>query len=135
MTDQEINTAVARALGYSLCSSGEPPYPHWHTKEEAEKFKSGDWLDICTCSEEGSDFEDHCRQLPNFSEDIKAAWQIVEWLIQTSRSFCLYVNSGRLWSCSITIWGQVEPESEVNLADTAAKAICLAFLKMKGDSK
>lgn len=69
-------------------------------------------------------------EYPSYATEISAAWEIVEWIIKTGRSFALYVNSGKHWTCSIGSWGNVDPDAEVNLADTASKAICLAFLKL-----
>jgi hypothetical protein len=136
VTDQEINNlspeaineAVARKLGYSQCSSGEPPYPHWHNKEHSEKFTSKEWIDMCVCHSDLKYFNasDLCRQLPNFCEDIEAAWEIVGILRQQGFQVSIFMMQ-RYARCEI---GPHEKPLYSESADTAPMAICLAFLKL-----
>ena len=105
MTNQEINEAVHKKLGGDKVV--EPVLLHTTNEIFMQHIPA----------------KDYCGS-------IQAAWEVVGWITKTSRSFSLYVNSGRKWTCSIGSWGNVEPDAEVNLADTAPMSICLAFLKL-----
>lgn len=106
MTDLELNESVARKLGWRLDSTG-----HWHSPP---------------VDGHGSCWD----ALPPYSTDIKAAWEIVGcleidyWVALRRKPID---GSKHEWSCVI---GK-EPESvEEAIADTAPRAICLAFLKL-----
>lgn len=115
MTDKEINEAVARKLGWYETTTVLPKdgiiqeLPAW-TKDD--KFV--------------------LLKLPDYVNSIEAAWEIVEHLQNLlSVSYFVSMNckkdkveAGIL--CALT--GNIAWEAE---ADTAPRAICLAFLKMQ----
>jgi hypothetical protein len=103
MTNQEINEAVARKLGW---------------KSRSQKYKeTGNWA-TDWCPSEGHELG--CEEPLDYCTSIAAAWEIVEkWdTIQFERT-----NGGR--------WILVVDRNEIDAeyADTAPMAICLAFLK------
>lgn len=119
MTDQEINEAVARKLGYC-------------TENHSLSCKKAYWSE----------------QLgPDFCHSIAAAWEVVEWLHdkgdQNKPDSIPYgfrlehhtENSEDKWVCELPNVTWAPPYEEMNSditveADTAPMAICLAFLKM-----
>lgn len=122
MTNQEINEAVARKLGWKKhTKTCEVPTPG------ASIFTFGDhWYQAGML----------CRErMPNYCTSISAAWEIVEhvrdrgyaWNISES-------NMGRGWSAYIWYPMTEEPSATswdaLNKIDTAPMAICLAFLKL-----
>ena len=110
MTDQEINQKVARALGY-VPSQEHPGY--WMAKAERTGYIH--------------------FPLPNYCTDIKAAWEIVEWLyankVNAVNTGCCVWKEHKRWYCGIRTENGRNYIQEY--ADTAPKSICLAFLKMK----
>jgi len=101
MTNQEINEAVGKKLGLDV---RQCPI-HMMTS---------------CCGRNG---------IPDYCTDIKAAWEMVESL---SKEFCFVeVSFDRirlLWQCS---YDQEGPGAIFfATADTAPRAICLAFLKL-----
>lgn len=111
MTDQEINEAVARELGW---------------KPRNYDPLSLDPITRIPCfTAPNGDLYDH---LPDFCHSIQAAWEIVEHLYKNHPTwvFCL-----RAWpKCVRAEWvlDLIERYAE---ADTAPRAICLAFLKLE----
>jgi len=68
--------------------------------------------------------------LPNYSTDIKAAWEVVEKF--SDESFELDHFCDGVWTCKFR-WVDDEGESEAEAkAKTAPRAICLAALKAMG---
>jgi hypothetical protein len=108
MTDQEINEAVGRKLGWCNIE---------HPKGEVCKLK-------------------YIPYFNHYATDIAAAWEVVEFVHQDERySFHLYWHATEKVSCGIQEYlgmnpGRAETSWEVD-ADTAPMAICLAFLKLK----
>lgn len=104
MTDQEINEAVGKKLGYSW-----PPIPVYDTSTGETKTI---W--------------------PNYSTDISAAWEIVD-LLHKKWVFVSVEASFRGWRCLLNSGWFTELQNERSIdasADTAPMAICLAFLKL-----
>lgn len=119
MTDQEINEAVARKLGFVRKDCERLSTLHWH------------------CS------NDHCyadRMLPNYCHSIAAAWEIIESIItdgdkqmketgcSSTPSFALRMGPVGVFHCDLGNSGEAgwyQP--------TAPMAICLAFLKVNHD--
>lgn len=106
MTDQEINEAVARELGYKKYHQdieGAEGYDYW------------------------SDGKHQNKNDLDFTTSIAAAWEIVEFMYEKGTSVILNgAYDDRNWECS-WITGEVR---YMRVADTAPKAICLAFLKL-----
>lgn len=66
--------------------------------------------------------------IPNYCDDIKAAWEIVEWFRSKNMRFGLTncpLGSDAGWEC------YVQSTEETFSADTAPMAIALAFLKVE----
>lgn len=103
MTPEEINEAVARKLGWS--PPGPPPdSPTWKKPDGSYDF------------------------VPDYSTDIKAAWEIVESMKTRNRSIEIWSPMGDPhWVCRIYEGGEIIGGVG---ADTAPMAICLAFLKL-----
>lgn len=143
MTDQEINEAVARKLGWTALKVinhlglrdefvGIPPKDQW-SKHYIDPSKLKDRIPLCS--------------VPDFVNRIEAAWEIVEHLQKQKTPF--YVAVGGLmhnpcacgayekWVYTCNIF---DPTLKLELsvhahADSAPMAICLAFLKLKGLDK
>lgn len=109
MTDQEINEAVARKLGWIDIEPSTNPllfYGHRQINDELEL-------------------------VPDYCHSIAAAWEVVEHL---QKEFIIYVFGGMpnsVWHCDIqdhptAHLGRIVSQS----ADTAPMAICLTFLKL-----
>lgn len=113
VTDQEINLAVARGLGWevrspSRCEDNKPE--HIHISDPSR----GIWC------------------LPNYCHSIEAAWEIMEYL--APKYFGISIGHGTnpdFWQCEIHGKGW---EKVYERADTAPMAICLAFLKLEKSS-
>lgn len=110
MTDQEINEAVARKLGYVKKGPNALGGAMW---------KNPDGLitdDI---------FMDYCHS-------IAAAWEVVEYLAEPNTGFVFGLDwrGDEGWWCKMQ-FGHIDPEISIyEDGDTASKAICLAFLKL-----
>lgn len=114
MTDQEINEAVARKLGWYFCQSPAASSNQFHNPGQAY------WV-----NREGS----YYMSLPDFCRSISAAWHIVEWALSANYDVDIfsspkYRGDEESFTCNIAnaTW-QAE-------ASTAPMAICLAFLKL-----
>ena len=114
MTDKEINEAVAKKLGW------------YHKSEEETLWTGGLW------------YRDQERQgmngLPNYCHDIAAAWEIIKTLDNYSVKV-MRAGPTTEWFCLIFSWKKYSDiykrQDEIETkAETAPKAICLAFLKM-----
>ncbi len=105
MTDQEINEAVARKLGWG--ESGEEG--RWVLPSQGVK-----WL----------------IDPPDFCHSIEAAWEVVESLHpQNGIALTQHLQPPYGWSC--TMWTAMTEEPDFTVrADTAPMAICLVFLKL-----
>lgn len=112
MTPQEINEAVAKKLG-------------WHEKEldlsspwnpTAGKHK------VLFNPETGNG-----GMIPNYSTDISAAWEVVELTIAKGWHWSIGDNDQETWFVEVEGNGGMK---NVEVADTAPMAICLAFLKL-----
>lgn len=104
MTPQEINEAVARKLGCLIC---KPPCKWPHSPNDDGII----WCEI----------KDYCG-------DIRAAWEIVQFLIN-GKWMIFNPGNTNTWVASITDlpYGS-KSDAE---AGTAPMAICLAFLKLE----
>jgi hypothetical protein len=90
-----------------------------------------DWIYIGEVRPGGTDPQGY--PVPNYSEDISAAWKVVEKLAQTRH---ITVNSAvgldaskafvKLWRCEIDL---TKHSSTEEFSDSAPHAICLAALK------
>ena len=109
LTDQELNEAVARKLGYELLPTDRilpngKPLKAWGKPP----FYETNWL------------------VPPYSTDIKAAWEIVESLATKAESIgtgpIIEISHDGSWHCKFGVI--------VTQAPTAPRAICEAFLKL-----
>jgi hypothetical protein len=106
MTDKEINEAVARKLGWVRCCN-------------PKTMENGKIIDCFGWSKGGSHFHE---RYPDYVTDIRAAWEIVECWQKEGFIFSLYYEPiEKNWRCAFM---------ETVIADTAPRAICLAFLKL-----
>lgn len=107
MTDLELNEAVARKLGWTYSEKDK----HWHQPV--------------------GDAGGNCWDFPDFANNIEAAWEIVDYcqnklvLYQIDLSWS---RTGETWYCTMGTKNQL---NEGVGADTAPRAICLAFLKLE----
>lgn len=108
MTYQEINEAVARKLGWDCCYRLDAV--GWHRK----------------LTPQGNHFHE---PMPDYCHDIKAAWEVVEFIKPKGLGLCSHMMPPYGWSCSIWTSMTEEPDFTVR-ADTAPMAICLAFLEL-----
>jgi len=97
MTDNEINEAVARKLGWVL------GLQFWNHKDKGYLL----------------------RNPPPYSTDIKAAWEVVDYVCAKGYSVTVGQNP-----CRCLIWKTHEDFNSIAEADTAPRAICEAFLKL-----
>lgn len=116
MTDEEVNIAVARKLGW--------------TYEQNPNALTGYW-------ERGEDF---FEVLPDYCHSIAAAWEVVEKMKpdsiaiehfergygDTEKWRCVFSCSSPVCDCN----DDAETERYEATADTAPMAICKAFLKL-----
>jgi hypothetical protein len=133
MTDQEINEAVARKLGWTFHDhdcSGEKAFgvrwnitgPHWIPPVKTNH---------------------HFADLPDYCHSISAAWEIVEKNIHVHQTghdgieqiadFFLERQTNE-WVAGWRVWNSLSDRPIFNLSArslTAPTAICLAFLKLE----
>jgi hypothetical protein len=107
MTNDEMNSAVARKLGYT-----------------PNKF--GGWSGPCPT---GGDWAR--SKLPNYCGSIQAAWEIVEFWLQSK----MRVKRFELRKSNASSWYAVFEDGQSDqiydaIAATAPEAICRAFLKL-----
>jgi hypothetical protein len=86
----------------------------WLAKDE-----DGEW-----CFMDGADFVCFNFDVPHYSTDIAAAWEVVEKMGHVGLNWDDTTNSPARWQCIM--------ERGEYYADTAPMAICLAALKAKG---
>lgn len=113
MTDQEINEAVARKLGWTCDPDQErhkPPYRLWSHKDGR----------VVTALE-----------IPNYCGSIEAAWEIVEYWLNSKigfRTFALRRSNTSYW------YAQFQQENNYKIYDQidaiCPMAIALAFIKI-----
>ncbi len=115
MTDQEINEAVARELGWKAWQEGLDP-------------KNYVWVDS-----QGNEANDGC---PDYCTSIAAAWEILEKLAKANERKgggpILSVEHDGRWHCRLGPIALTLDDPNVEQADTAPMAIALAFLKLEG---
>lgn len=117
---REIDALVAKHV------MGWPPascHAYWHDPDASltgePKGRTLSWSEPTASGQE--------LELPHYSTDISAAWEVVEWL--RARDFIFEVSfrtSSDVWE--VQIWEQ-DGDIEVTRVDTAPIAICLAALK------
>jgi hypothetical protein len=109
MTPAEINEAVARKLGFTQTALGWEPPPGRDTIDYGINLPVG--------------------ALPDFCQDITAAWEILATLAAKAESLgtgpIIDVTHDGQWHCKI---GLVVMQS-----DTASMAIVKAFLSLEGE--
>lgn len=103
MTDAEINEAVARKMGWVKHAFDD----NWsRVRPEGAQIHQPPMIDYC--------------------HDIKAAWEVVDWMINNGHDFNM--------SCDQDSFGIAWQYDEfIAEADTVPMAICLAFLKLHGN--
>lgn len=114
MTDQEINEAVARKLGFS--GIYETTWESLRPGTDIPKF----WLTKV------GEYKGKVKPIPDFCNSIEATWEIVE-KIHNTVLFTLWWHDGE-WEVDIET--NEDDEVFVTKADTAPMAICEAFLKL-----
>lgn len=105
LTDQELNEACARRLGWIPWDGA------------VNKWRRGkEW-----------------RKKPrNYVGDIRAAWEVVEFMSRKGVGTYLFGGIGDSWHCDLHRHPAAQDDPEVSQsADTAPRAICLAFLKLQ----
>lgn len=112
LSDQELNEAVAKKLGYTL--------------QEVEGSEIKLW---CKYSDPNG------WPVPrNYCHSIQAAWEIVEYLRPKGIEICISCDSALTpsprWYCQFGPNGLGQPGLIDHEADTAPRAICEAFLKL-----
>ncbi len=111
MTNQEINEAVARKLGWK-----QDYYP-----ESGRSPRLKFWF----CP--GHKCPDN---LPNYCASIDAAWEVVDDLKREWNIHIFGGLDGKYWHCDIYDHPATAKVHISESADTAQRAICLAFLKL-----
>lgn len=111
MADEEVNIAVARKLGYDVIAGDDSA------------------IFIRTVMPKPLDI----KHLPDYCTSIKAAWEIVEFILRNIQNdgdhFDIGLTGhGNEWLCVINELSDKRIEAR---ADTAPMAICLAFLKLE----
>lgn len=102
MTDQEINEAVARGLGWNLNKTGHIGVP----PHRSMGFES----------------------IPDFCHDIKAAWEVVEHLTKKGLLMELIFREDKKF---FIVFGSPSPSKGAGaVQDTAPMAIAKCFLKL-----
>lgn len=112
MTPQEINEAVARKLGWTVDKTSD--YLPWYGRPNSSPLSA------------------MVRELPNYSTDISAAWEIIEHLGPQFHALTRDWDDGDYWlkiSDGVLSFGKPNILAEA-WADTVPMAICLAFLKL-----
>lgn len=114
MTDQEINEAVARKLGWRFYPEDGAIKSYWHSPYE-EKAEDPEY------PEDTYTISSRCPTVKPYCNDIRAAWEIVEHLAKTKFPMVIYrdMDSGWGFKCDREAW-----------ASSAPMAICKAFLKL-----
>ena len=110
MTDNEINEAVARKLGYKLAK-----IPAFNNETVIDLGRNSGF----------ADFE--IKKLPVYCHSIEAAWEILEKFDYAhSHNIIARSPSSNGWHCQLNDGLNYATASEY----TAQMAICLAFLKL-----
>jgi Phage ABA sandwich domain len=112
MTDQELNEAVARKLGW------------------AQSSLLG-WISPSTQYRKPDDVICQKPNPPDFCHSIQAAWEIVEFMSSRRIGTYLFGGIGKAWHCDLHTHpaGQDDPGVSQS-AYSAPMAICRAFLKL-----
>lgn len=108
MTDQEVNEAVARKLGW---------------KAKCQKYKTLEGQLDCQVT--------HYRKskLPDYCHSIQAAWEIVDNWNESGDVYFRRETMAKKMNWEVSFWFNKECKAS-EWADTAPMAICLAFLKL-----
>lgn len=107
MNDQEINSLVARKLGWKDIKESQSSDSRFYGKKFGQR-KEG--------------LLDRFDFIPEYATDIKAAWEMLE---QHIGDWNLIRQNG-MFRCELF----VPSYQQDGIADTAPMAICLAFLKL-----
>jgi len=141
---RELDEQVAEALGLELMgwepARPDPEAPGWYVSFWAEE-KQPTYLGHCNCDLrdeliDGPDLEPlacgHLRWclevVPFYSTDIATAWGLVDHMIKGTAWECYLTHQFDGWDCAFE--RPDEPPAEAH-GDTAAEAICLAFVAVK----
>lgn len=111
MTDQELNEQVARKLGW------------YALKWRDEVSRKPAWWGLS---------KDHTVEslVPDFCHSIEAAWEIFGYASSRYTDLTLVQDNDR-WLAFFGIWDGQGINRNFSRADTAPRAICLAFLKLE----
>lgn len=113
MTDQELNEAVAKKMGYAVAYAN----------------MRGLKIPLMREKENKSLMTDGYSDVPNYCTDIGAAWKIVERCF--SSFYLSFDECTETWFCRADCCRVVEDSCKWRSeSDTAPRAICEAFLKM-----
>lgn len=120
MTDQEINEGVAKGLGNLPCS------------DAYSQLTNKDGSHICAYCGAKVSLEDpeHIQQR-DYCHNIKAAWEIVEFLQKTNSLEIIPRRDGKTMVIIETDKYPYKAKGIGSVSDTAPMAICLAFLKLE----
>jgi hypothetical protein len=132
----ELDAAVARLMLLPEVQSGHLSY--WYTPNqcgwEAVAGPCVAKTDIATwvyrygpdCVRSG------LKEIPHYSRDMAAAWEVVEYLRQRGVWFCLFDMRDDTYRASFFLSGRPLARLDA-VSDIAARAICLAALKVGQD--
>lgn len=124
MTNQEINEAVAKKLG-------------WTFNEQIEEMWTEPWKDLVEDPKHPEDttaVRSSCKEPRAYSTSIEAAWEVVKFIGKPKNGvgFCLELtDSGHEWTAALCEQGELPEENHIAQADSAPLAICKAFLKLE----
>jgi len=132
---RELDERVARAMGWHWDDDWGCLIPPEQTGKPEEMWT--DWIDNGYGEEHrapikanivsGTVYNGNFTKiiLPEFSSDIAATWQVVEWMITGKIWECYIEHQTDGWECSFC-----EPANKggYGKAPTAPEAICLSFL-------
>ena len=136
LTDRELDAAVAKARGdtvprvaiatgdggasAALVESSPPFYGEFRvTRKDVEEF----------CQNHPSYEVGEWSRVKRYSTDISVAWELVEEMAQTG-GIGVYNSTDGGW-CMEHVPSEFNTPSVTEYADTAPRAICLAYLKAK----
>ena len=126
MTDREMDALVAeKVMG---CPKIDYEWSDECEHEIASDPKCSRCIPLCMCPGDKHGSPD----IPYYSTDIAAAFEVVGNLRDRFPQFVLYFNPRRqLWECEFTEGniGGLDTNDESPCAETAAEAICLAALE------
>lgn len=125
LTDDEIRVKCAEAMGWKHCSmSGDKltnPDAYWYPPEN---YTPPGWKEPCNMR--------HLSQLPRFESSADAALTLCDRLRE--EGWCLQITYGVTDKWTVTFY-QGQGRFFTVQDPSLARAICLAFLKVKGEVK